>query len=242
MATASEYLLGRGIYTPQEAAFYARVETRLLNRWLFGNKQGKSTIIRELEDMEGKIITFNDFIQALAIREIRKNYQVPLQRIRDAVHDAKERFGIDYPFARKHTTYLFRGHLYIRRFKEEESEEEIYEQISGKSKGQTAITKVIELYKRDLHYSSEGLAEFYRAYHHVYNDAPKYVVMHPKRRFGEPMVDACSISAIELYEASIAEGGMEKAAYLYEVELDDVDLACRYIDYLSPIPPENITV
>lgn len=29
-----------GLYTPREAAFYARMHPSVLNRWLFGNKSG----------------------------------------------------------------------------------------------------------------------------------------------------------------------------------------------------------
>lgn len=250
MATATENLFGIGIYTPEEAGFYARVQTRLVNRWIFGNKQGPSVVAHQLEHKE-KIVTFLDFVQMLAIRELRVKHKIPLQTIRDAVKEFHNEYGINYPFARQHVAYIFKrgkddksGGLYIGQ--PGDDGDRIYTKIAGTKKGQAvsrgqmALTKLVEFYMRDLHFNPDGLAEFYEAYCRPYNGNTKRVVLHPGRRFGEPLVESCGITPQTLYEASLTEGSIEAAAYIYEVDQGDVDIACRYIDYLTPPTDEKV--
>lgn len=253
MATDTKFL-GIGVYTPEEAAFYARVQTRLLNRWLFGNKQGPSVVdpqLRDQSERDEKIVTFLDFVQMLAIRDLRLNYKVPLQTIREGVKEFEETYSIQYPFARRHVAFLFQrgpddraGGLYIRQ--PGDDGESIYTKVTGTTKGKTitkgqmALTKLVQFYMRDMHFDPDGLAESFDAFSQPYDGKVKKVIMHPQKRFGEPLVESCGVSAQTLYEASISEGGIEAAAYVYEVEPEDVDIARRYIDYITPPSGEQI--
>ena len=45
-ATASENILGVGLYTVEEVARYARVSKNLVNRWFFGTREGEATVAR----------------------------------------------------------------------------------------------------------------------------------------------------------------------------------------------------
>lgn len=239
MGNESPYkLVGRGIYTPAEAAFYARVQTRLINRWFFGNKQGEKIFSPELELKDERVISFLDFVQMLAIRELRYKYKVPLQNIRDGIQEFQDRYGIGHPFAREHVAYLFQKTLYIRQ--RDESEDNIYTAVSGNSKGQYALRRVVEVYMQDLKFKPDGLVEFYTAFSRPYKNKVKKIVLHPEKRFGEPLVESCGITPQTLYEASITEGSIEAAADMYEVEPEDVDIACRYIDHLTPSTAHNI--
>ena len=103
-----------------------------------------------------------------------------------------------------------------------------------------ALTKLVQFYMKDVHCDPDGLADYYNAFSQPYDGKVKKVVMHPQKRFGEPLVESCGISAQTLYEASITECGLEAAAYVYEVEPEDVDIACRYIDHITPPPREQI--
>ena len=76
LSNGANELLGKGIYTPEEAATYARLDTRLVNRWVYGNKQGERVFHPEHKTQNQKIISFLDFIQILAIRNLRLNYKV----------------------------------------------------------------------------------------------------------------------------------------------------------------------
>jgi len=231
--------LGIGIYTPQEAALYARASTRLMNRWVFGDGSGQSVLVPQIRNQQSdKILTFLDFIQCLAVRAIRTRFKVPLNKIRQAVDMARTQFKVDYPFAMKHTTYLFsdkqeRGHgeILIRLPRETETQEEIldkYVQISGRERGNIVMNSIIELYLDDLQYGPEGLASEYTAL--VNEDGA--ISMNPKKRWGEPLVKACGYSAQVLYDSTNAEGSLEGAAEAYGVSLQDVRIAYRFFDSL----------
>ena len=100
-------MLKVGLYTPPEAAFYARVRTGMMNRWMFGDKIGSPVFSPQFSDPDEKIVTFLDFIQVLAIRALRlPPHKVPLHKIRQAVDIAREQ-DIRYPFAMEHVTYIY---------------------------------------------------------------------------------------------------------------------------------------
>ncbi|WP_425615713.1 hypothetical protein NA78x_005643 [Anatilimnocola sp. NA78] len=227
IATAT--LLGRGIYSPSEAAMYARVRPQTLNRWLFGNSQGDPAIISEVRNDE-KVVTFLDFVQLLAVRDIRFKHKVPLPKIRQAVELARSR-GITYPFAVQHKTFLF-GDM-----KDDGHGEVIIEiegnliQASGHERGNLVMREVAELYMRDLYFDPKtNLAS---KYHPFGESLKRAVVMDPKVRFGEPMIESCGYSAEALFDAYTIEGGIEHAAKAYGVEPSEIETAIRYFDLLG---------
>lgn len=221
---AAQSLLGVGLYTPAEAAFYARVPTRLITRWLYGTAGRKSVLRPQLSDEEGKLVTFLDLVQALAVRAIRSQCRVPLEKIRQTVEVAEKKFGVVYPFARDHKTFLLGQEVVL------ELDDGRLVQASGTHRGQPMMRQVIELYLRDLTFDPHGFASSYRPPVCV----GKYgVVMDPKICFGEPVIRSCGYSALALWEAARAEGGIEEAAKAYGVTADEVALGCRYYDYLQ---------
>lgn len=213
--------LGVGLYSPSEAALYARVAPQLMSRWLFGTKRDEPVIQPQLSDSE-RLVTFLDFVQAMAIRAIRIVKNVPLQTIREAVEKARTKYDIEYPFAVEHTTYLFGSEILIRR------PDDNLEQVTGKRSGQLMVKVVAELYMDDLSFGANGLASKYTAW----KERDLEIVMDPQIRFGEPLLTSCHYSAQTLWEAYKAEGGIENAAKAYGVSNDDVKLACKYFDHL----------
>lgn len=226
MVAISENLIGLGLYTTAEAATYSRVSTGLLSRWLFGNKQGERVITPQLPDPQEKLVTFLDFVQALAIRVVRLEYRIPLPTIREAVDRASARYNLDYIFAREHTTYLYGKEIFICLPGEED-----LTQVTGKLADQRAMKKIVELYLKDLGFGSDGLANKYCAFR--WKDLQ--ITMDPKQRFGEPLLP-CGHTARTMWEASKAEGGIEAAAKVYGVLVDEVELAYRYFDHLEGKP------
>lgn len=234
--------IGHGIYTPSEAALYARVQTQLLNRWLYS--RGGDPVIEPEYGREDKSLSFLDLIQALAIREIRNDYGVPLEKIREAYDLARTEFAIQYPFAMKHRTFLFgedqaqkppgrmrrgkrRMELVIN-LGDEESKK--YVQLTGKERGNLLIAEIAQVYMLDLTFNPKtGLADEYRPL----TFRNKSVLMSPRIRFGEPVIESCGITAMTLYESYKTEGSVDAAAKAYGVEKEDVELAIKYNDYLQ---------
>lgn len=221
--------LGLGLYTPTQAALYARVSTSLLNRWLFGDRQGESVLKAQFKEEPEHLVSFLDFVQILAVREIRQQFRIPLHKIRQAVENAVLRFGREFPFALKHKTFLMsdgqragHGEIII------EVEEKLI-QASGKNHGNQVFREVVELYLDKLQFNTDGLAARYCAW----GSEAHGIIMDPHVLFGEPHLSKSMVSAHTLWEATMVEGGINAAAEAYGVPAEDVRLACEYFDHLQ---------
>lgn len=230
--------IGIGIYSPAEAAFYARVSQQIMTRWVFGDAKGKPVIERELRNSPEKIVTFLDFIQTLAVREVRNRHGLPLQRIRQGVDAARKRYSIEYPLACRHTIFLFsdqrgegHGEIVIRLPSETAEVKEQYVQLTGKDKGNLMMIPIVERFLDDLQFDSEtGLACEYSPL----ADEGASIVLNPHRRFGEPIVEPGGYTAETLWHATNTEGGIKEAAEAYGITVGEVELANKYFDMLLP--------
>lgn len=228
MIMLDEMVGGRtGLYTLGEAAKYARMPQVTLARWFKGDNYCERVV--PIEDT--KIITFLDFVQALAIRNLRfnyKKYKINLQDIRDAIERSTKEFGITHPFAKKHTTYWFDKRIWIQ------PEGEPLTQISGKGHGQIGILQIIENFYECLSFDPEtGYANSYKAFERTYRSGSHKIVMTPAVRFGEPILDDSGYTPEALFEAAQTEGSYEAAARNYGVDVDQVRICVDYFDYLS---------
>lgn len=233
-------LVGIGIYTPDEAAQYARVSTRTMNRWVFGDSSGDPVIRSQLAmsgNNQDKLVTFLDFVQMLAVRQVRiREKKFPLQRIRAACDVASRKYQLDYPLAaRDHRIFLFgpsdnlkNCEMVIEVGHDAEGHDQ-YMQLSGKKSGNYMMNEIAEPFMRRLHFGDSLFAEWYVAW----EKDGRQIVMHPHKRFGEPFLPSCGYTALALWEAHVAEGSVENAAEAYGVETADVDLACEYFDHLT---------
>lgn len=224
LAIPDDVRLGRGLYTPAEAAFYARVPTVTIQRWLYGNRMGERVFRPESADPSSKCVTFLDFVQSLAVRNLRLRHKIPLLKIREAIARAESEYGLTYPFARRHTTYLFGSEIFVV-----PPDHEAPVQVSGRAAKQMLMRKVVEVYLRDLSFDGQGLAEAYEAFE--WNGGS--VRMNPQHRFGEPLIDSCGYTARSLWEGVQTEGSIESAAEAFGVDAKDVELAFRYFDFLD---------
>lgn len=225
MITKTDKLLGIGLYTPQEAAFYARIHTRTMKRWLYGDAQGSAVIDPERGETN-RDVSFLDFVQALAIRSITnmpKETRVPLQKIRQAFIEARDRYGVTNPFAVEHRTFLFGNDVIIRLGDDD------YRPLTGKSRGNMMITEVVELYKQKLVYSDRGIANLYSPW----GSGKSRIVMNPKTNFGEPMFPEYGYTAHTLWQAAGAEGSVAAASKAYAVPELAILTACDYYDHLQ---------
>jgi uncharacterized protein (DUF433 family) len=221
--------LGVGIYTPAEAAFYARISTQKMKRWVLGTTGGEPVIAAQVGN---DTITFLDFVQTLAIREIRQRHALPLQRIREGIDEAREKYKLPYPLARRHAIFLFsdqrrsgHGHIVIRLEGDEDGLDDRYVQLSGKHKGNYLMKQVVEMFLDDLTFDATShLASQYRPM----RSTSTAVLMDPHRRFGEPIVEASGYSVEALWHATNAEGSLEAAASEYGVSVEEVELANKY--------------
>jgi uncharacterized protein (DUF433 family) len=210
-----------GIYTIPEAARYAKMHTKSLRNWFTGSGGRPPIREAEIDSPDFRAITFLDLIEAVAIRSLRTDYGISFQKIREAIRNARERYGIEHPFAHeKHKTVVIGSDLHI--LLPEDKKNPV--QLTGRFIGQKSMKACIEEYMRDLEFDLEGMARLYTAFRYKGQE----VILTPTVHFGEPAIRENGYTASTLYKAALAEGSLERAAELYEVGLTSVEAAYRY--------------
>jgi len=218
-----------GLYTVVEAAAYARMHVQTLNTWPHGGTARLPLRGSLIPKDEGRYLTFVEFVEALAIPNLRVNYKVSLQRIRQAINEAKEKYQIEYPFANKfHKTFLIGSDLHIILAGEQNPV-----QLSGRERGQESLRACLEQFMHDLEWDSQNSAAAYVAYRYPAKDRNITIKMRPSLCFGAPVVDGTGYTAETLWKAALAEGSEQKAAGYYEVDEESVIAACRYCEELN---------
>ena len=209
---------GIGLYSPQEAALYARMHPKTITEWFFNDHRFRASQIDESERMIG----FLDLVEALAIRDLRVVHKISWKKIREAIVNAKALFNTDYPFANENHKIVLVGGRDLNIVHRDQPGQLV--EIVGRHAGQAAIKEILEPWVYDFEFDRRVIARDYRAYQ--YKD--EVVVMDPAIRFGSPVIQSCGYSAEILYEAAIAEGSTQAVAEEYEIDVACVDIATRF--------------
>ncbi len=130
---------------------------------------------------------------------------------------------MEFPFAREHKTCLLGSDVIM------DLGEGDCCPLTGRSKGNLMLTEVVELYKKNLVFGSDGVASEY-----VPMKPDKYsITMNPHRRLGEPMLPSCGYSAQALGEGVAAEESVQNAAKVFRLSTQEVEMPCGYFEYLQ---------
>jgi uncharacterized protein (DUF433 family) len=212
---------GKGAYTLKELALFARLNPQTAHRWFLGAEAGRAVIP---EGEKVRFFSFLDFVQALAVRELRVKHDVSLPKIREALDYAKSAFGMAYPLAQRSSMFLCGGKLLIQ-----PPDRDNPVQATGKAKGQHEFRKILAPYLTAVSFDPEsGYAATYLAYTHKNEN----IVFDPSVQFGQPVVQGTSLTAARLAAAIEEEGGVEAAAEAMGVTTDQVTAAWQYVDTL----------
>ena len=170
---SSKTALEGGVYTLKEAAMYAKVSTQRLKQWYLGDAKTNRVFDNEELIEDGTFINFLDFVQALGVRELRVNHNVPLIKIREAIKCAQDQYGIKYPFACEHKTYSDNKKVYIQ------IKDDLI-QLTSPHTNQFTMKKIVEYYIKELTFNEQGYAHQYRP--------AEGILLDPTKRFGQPLL------------------------------------------------------
>ena len=234
MIAKQKELIGLGLYTPGEAARFARIPSiGMTSRWAHGTRRHDPVIHPQLVEDPERLITFLDFTQLQAIRSIR-NYDesISLQKIRAAIDHVESKYDLDYPLAREHKIILHGDDLWINvKGMLSEDDPDLFTQVTGRrGRDQQMIREIAQLYQRDMHYLESGLPGKFDLYRSREGD--RTITMDPKVRFGQPVLDS-GYSLDAILDAYRSEGGMEQASQALGISEGDIELAISCDDSLG---------
>ena len=105
-------------------------------------------------------------------------------------------------------------------------------QVSGRHKGQYVHAKMLDKYLNELEFGPDNLAMRYVP---LRRNGTR-IVLDPGIRCGQPRVEPSGYLAEALVSAYRAEGGVEAAAWWYQVDTEEVRIAVDYYRDLTGEP------
>lgn len=222
VATAPKVdILANGIYTRRQAAYLARLRPQTASRWFDPTEKLGPAVRRHLTLVgDEPVVSFVELVQLMAVRAIRIDRDISLQKIREVVAQA-EKIGLAFPLARNVRVFRWHNNQIVLRLPNGD-----FIEASGPTAHNYLFEPIILPYLDDITFNEEGLANVYR---------PKGypgIVINPAMRWGAPVVESCGYTVETLVNAVTSEGTVERAARMCGVAEEEVKTAIRYEDFL----------
>ena len=203
-------ILGHGVYTPREVARLIGESAQQILRWTRGSGpteplwQGYYQFLDDSTEL-----SFLDLVELRVVSSMRRA-GVSLQSIRYAIHLAQEKFDITRPLSSRH--FKTDGKELLMDAIENDGN---LVSLSKRRPGQKVFSEIVRTSLSDVEYESNIAARWRPSGH-------RSIVIDPRRRFGEPILDMYGISTSTIF-AEFAE-------------LKDIN----YLSSIYEIPPNTI--
>lgn len=216
MVAANYRLIGRGVYSLREAERLAQVPRRRIRRWVTGYEYAYRGGLRysppvvETEQHGPNlepIITFRDLLEIRFLNAFR-DHGVSWYAIKVASERARELLSLDHPFSSR--KFKTDGRTIMAELVSETGDEQLLDLV----RSQWVFAKIIGGYLYDgIEFDDSDEPQRWWPLgesHHV--------VIDPVRSFGAPIVPVEGVRTRILADAIAAEGSIEAAAEIYEVD------------------------
>jgi uncharacterized protein (DUF433 family)/DNA-binding transcriptional MerR regulator len=214
-------ILGRGIYTPRQAARLIGGTSQDVRRWTRGSGPNEPlwhAYYQELDDTAE--LSFADLIELRVVKALRKA-GISLQAIRFAISLAQERFGIEKPLSSQ--DFKTDGSQILMHAIENDGE---YVSLSKKYPGQKVFAKIVLPSLKNLEYDDGQVARWRPA-------QTSDIVIDPKRLFGAPMLDEFGVSTTVVFEEYQQQQDIGYLSRIYEIPRKLIQHAIRYEEELD---------
>lgn len=209
-------ILGKGIYTPREAARLVGMKPQDVRRWTRGSGPTLPLWNAYYQDLDDSSeISFLDLIEVRVVSSLRKN-GVTLQAIRYAIEFAESRFGIERPLAS--LRFKTDGKEILIDALENDGE---LTSLSPKRAGQKVFGSIVQQSLLDLEFQ---------------NDRPvrwkpqkfKNVVIDPERSFGDPILNDYGVSTRVLGDEYTVFSDLKYLSQIYEIPVNIIKNAINF--------------
>jgi uncharacterized protein (DUF433 family) len=210
-------------YSFQEAAGLVGLPRSTLRSWVQGRSfprrdgVGRSQAIIPLpKGSVGSFLSFTNVVEVHVLALMRRRYALKLKVIRSAVRYVRDTLRVDHPLA----TERFKTNgvdLFVER---------LGQLITASKEGQLGMKDVLEASLERVEYDREGRAvRLFPLFRR--SDAPKHIVLDPRRAFGRPVLVGTSVPVIDIRSRFDAGESVDELAADYDVKRDMIEEALR---------------
>ncbi len=198
-------------YTLAEAAGLVGVPPLTLRKWTQGRsyptRAGTRPSKAIIETPSPQFLSFTNLVEAHVLAGLRKEHCITLAKIRAAVRFVEDTFGVQHALAREQFktdgVSLFLEKLGVL--------------VNVSQEGQVALREVLEGHLRRVEYANgRAVRLFYRP------DAPRTIVIDPRRAFGRPTLAGTSVPIVDIASRHKCGDDVEVLARDYEVSVEAV--------------------
>lgn len=196
-------------YGAAEASRYLRLPSTKAKRWAEALCTHPSSPLFPL--------SFVNLLELHVLKAMRLDHHVPLQRIRRALEQLRNRYSSEYPLLQQE--FLTDGlDLLIR---------EQGELINLSRYGQKAIREFVDLYATRIEYD-HSIAKLFPFVTEAKRSEPKRVVIRPDIAFGRPAITDTGISTEVVASRFSARDSLADLAAEYQVSVSQIEEAIRW--------------
>lgn len=209
------------LYRFAEVAHYLAVPKATLRAWFLGQKLGVQRAFRAVlppADPAGRRLSFVNVVETHVLDALRKQHQISLQKVRQAVRYIQERFPSGHPLAdnRFATDGL---ELFVEKYSA---------LICVSRDGQLGLRQVLEAYLRRIERDADGVPRRLFPYTRLKGlDAPRFVAIDPRIAFGRPVLAAAGIPTAVIAQRYKAGESIQELAHDYERPQGEIEEAIR---------------
>lgn len=204
-------------YTQAEAAAIVGVPVSTLQKWVkgrkFQTKTGTRTSAPVIVTPDARFLSFTNMVEAHVLAGLR-SAKIALEKIRTAVHYVERHFKVKHALAREQ--FKTDGvDLFVER---------LGQFINASRDGQCALREVIVEHLRRVEYDKGRAVRFFPLHR---EQAPKLVVVDPRRAFGRPVLVGTSVPITDIASRFHHGDDIDQLACDYEVTPSEIEEAIR---------------
>jgi uncharacterized protein (DUF433 family) len=211
-------------YSITEASRYLSIPTATLRSWVAGRKYPTDSGIKFfsplilLPDDARAGLSFVNLVEAHVLDAIRRHHQVPLSKIRDAIHYLQKHFSSKHPLAEQR--FQTDGiDLFIDKFGK---------LINVTQSGQIALRELLKAHLHRVEHNANGAAvRLYPFTRKRDLSEPKVIVIDPHISYGRPVLVGTGISTAIVAERYKAGESIDELAEDYGRSRNEIEEAIR---------------
>jgi len=213
-------------YGISEAAHYLSIPENTVRSWAFGRSfpardgQRRSPGVITPADTRHHLLSFVNLLELHVLGGIRREHEIEMRKVRTAVRHLGDRFHSSHPLIDKEMwtdgTDLFVDHL--------------GNLVNLSRDGQLAMRTMLEQRLQRIDRDAKGLAVRLYPFTRTTStaDAPRLVVIDPRRAFGRPVIAGTRIPTTDVFERFKAGDSLDELVAEYGRSTQEIQEAIRY--------------